>query len=707
MHRSRLPREREREKLTHLPAYPLPSAAFHHATHEHGCMSPHQVQCYIARANCQKELGERERDREGAHTPPSYISALSEALESPVTQDVYNLAATLTTHADNHHSPIPDASSDHEQWRLQSSRERLRYLRDLEHRDRSERLRRVMNRLGRLHDDTSRAAYSNRVPDWNHLYDWSPSNEPNEADENELDQILQELRREQPNTHPEILRVLGRSHLDSERDRSRAIVSRLLNTTQPSQAADSSIRSAAILQSVRRHTRFSARTRDSSSTQRSYADRDSASRLPAERPTSFDHARDHARDRDMLARVDSYRRSYLDRALTSTATASPMLEQTIKYLSRIRHSNSLDDSINYALDAGFLAKDYFCEDHKDFILDPFTIPKPAESSWLAPGAVLSGCQHATSVTSTVTTQGTGTSTTQYRFRNNDPSTSTLFEPHSRPWQAHHHSSTRSRNGQAASPEIVTSHTPQQDRWPVKVTIHSVDWDRMSLSATMEAYNVPSHPHQHQSILNNGTDGSTTSFTRTSSITTYLEGEILDFNTHTLLTESFKSTASNDATYWRKLPPFQMLTDDEMVRNLSSRRWFNDVLSKEWILMRWKERCFVKSLSRSTSDPYQQQSALSPAAPAVSAPPTTTFHSSNRETAANGARHYWGSSGGDAEHSAFDDSGCGLTISGFYYVCLRRSDGKLEGLYYDPQSSPYQCLKLDSVRGGVFPAWGFR
>jgi hypothetical protein len=62
---------------------------------------------------------------------------------------------------------------------------------------------------------------------------------------------------------------------------------------------------------------------------------------------------------------------------------------------------------------------------------------------------------------------------------------------------------------------------------------------------------------------------------------------------------------------------------------------------------------------------------------------------------------------DAEHATFDDSGCGLTISGFYYVCLRRSDGRLEGLYYDPQSSPYQCLKLESKRGGAVGAWQFR
>ena len=29
--------------------------------------------------------------------------------------------------------------------------------------------------------------------------------------------------------------------------------------------------------------------------------------------------------------------------------------------------------------------------------------------------------------------------------------------------------------------------------------------------------------------------------------------------------------------------------------------------------------------------------------------------------------------------------CGLTIAGFYYVCLSRSDGSVHGVYYDPNS----------------------
>ncbi|KAF2875548.1 vacuolar import and degradation protein-domain-containing protein [Massariosphaeria phaeospora] len=671
-------------------------------------------------------------------TPPSYLSALRQ-LESPVNQDVLNLAATLTTQAED---DADEASlrylrrvQNHEEWRVERSRDRLRMLeRQRDQLDQRDRLRRVMNRLSR--NDDAPAAYSDRVPSQNNLYDWSPAND--EADEDELDEILTELRREQPNTHPEILRMLGRTQLDSERDtRTRANSSRLLNSNQPSHSTDSSLRSAAILQSVRRHPRFSARTRDMM--QRYGSDRDAAPRpshhsesrdrhvgegtRPAaatmqrvsERRTSLERDR----DREMLARVDSYRRSYAERTSSTPPTSSPMLEETIKYLSRIRYSNSVDDSLGHLLDTGFLSKDFFCDDHSDFVLDSGTLPPPAETSWLAPGAVLSGCQHATSVTSTVTAVRP---TSSHRSRLHEAATGSLFEPPARPWLSHNYTSASRRTTHLSPPEIVTSHSPQQDRWPVKVTIHAVDYSKMTLSATMEAYNVPSHPHSHQSLLSSSLDGAASpAYTRTSSITTYLEGQILDFNTHTLLTESWSSDSATDATYWRKLPPFQKYSDDELARNLTSRRWFNEVLAQDWVLMRWKEQCFVKSLNRSTADPVLPPSSTSTSSfsPPESFPssrenhrpdrstthwlstPTSTTTTTTTTTTNSSATHP------DAEHSSFDDSGCGLTISGFYYVCLRRCDGKLEGLYYDPQSSPYQCLKLDSVRGGVFPAWEFR
>lgn len=56
-----------------------------------------------------------------------------------------------------------------------------------------------------------------------------------------------------------------------------------------------------------------------------------------------------------------------------------------------------------------------------------------------------------------------------------------------------------------------------------------------------------------------------------------------------------------------------------------------------------------------------------------------------------------------------DSRQGLTISGFYYISLRRDNGQIDGLYYDPGSSPYQQLSLkpEMKEQMVFPAYGFR
>lgn len=41
----------------------------------------------------------------------------------------------------------------------------------------------------------------------------------------------------------------------------------------------------------------------------------------------------------------------------------------------------------------------------------------------------------------------------------------------------------------------------------------------------------------------------------------------------------------------------------------------------------------------------------------------------------------------------DTNSWGLTISGFYYIAMHRESGRIEGLYYDPGSQPYQRLDL--------------
>ena len=97
--------------------------------------------------------------------------------------------------------------------------------------------------------------------------------------------------------------------------------------------------------------------------------------------------------------------------------------------------------------------------------------------------------------------------------------------------------------------------------------------------------------------------------------------------------------------------------DALARLLLSRTQLRQ-LNEEYIFMRWKERCFVHSrhdcCKSSSSDRLGDQ-----------------------------------------------DRGHGLTISGFYYVSLRRSDGEVEGLYFDPSSTPYQLLRLKGKAAG----WG--
>lgn len=106
---------------------------------------------------------------------------------------------------------------------------------------------------------------------------------------------------------------------------------------------------------------------------------------------------------------------------------------------------------------------------------------------------------------------------------------------------------------------------------MKVTIHGIDYRNMTLSGTMEAFNVPDK----------------TSPTKESSITTFLEGDIIDFNIHTLATKRWNATLDEDGKHWRQLEPFKNMADDEVVRALTSKKWFEEELSKKWILMRWK------------------------------------------------------------------------------------------------------------------------
>ncbi|PWY95455.1 hypothetical protein BO94DRAFT_619887 [Aspergillus sclerotioniger CBS 115572] len=319
---------------------------------------------------------------------------------------------------------------------------------------------------------------------------------------------------------------------------------------------------------------------------------------------------------DLRARISAHRQLHMENP------PNPRLKETIRYLDRLRFSTSFEESLTSAAAGGFVNTDFLGGNEDDFILDTTSIAPPPECSWLRPGVVFSGSQRAASSANSIFARIPSPSTSQDPVIVNGSDNNNRISVYT----------TTGRRYLANN--IYNLGSGKDENWPVKVTIHSINPDDMTLSGTMEAYNIPDK----------------TTPAHDAHIVTYLEGEIIDFNTHTLETKNFKADAEIDSTYWRELQPFKDLTDEEMTRNLVSRKWVTEQLSRRWILMRWKERCFIT--------------------------PT--------------------------------DSRQGLTISGFYYISLNRQSGQIEGLYYDPGSSPYQQLSLKpETRKMVCPSYGFR
>ncbi|MCJ1384645.1 hypothetical protein MMC17_007763 [Xylographa soralifera] len=395
---------------------------------------------------------------------------------------------------------------------------------------------------------------------------------------------------------------------------------------------ESSLRTTALLQSVRRHARFSTRSRNQLESYILERERTGHANEERERQSSTRQRRhaappsssqqELATDLEANAQMIAMQRARLNIAIENHPNVSRWLEEAIKYLERLRFCDTYSERISSAAEGGFLRGEYLTNNHDDFILDTTTISPPPESSWLKVGGVFSGSQHSA-----------GTALPSYQVTNR-PSR----RPGLAPWTSDVSSPSilgGRLNADTARPShnsLIHASAATDDTWRVKVTINSIDYSTMTLSGTMEAFNVPRKltPPQENSI------------------TTFLEGEIIDFNRYTLATTSFTADASIDSTYWRKLEPFKTLTDKEIVSNLMSIKWLREELGKKWILMRWKEKCFVTP----------------------------------------------------------SDEDSGLTISGFYYVSLRRSDGHIEGLYYDPKSTPYQYLSLMPEKR-MFPAYEFR
>ena len=526
------------------------------------------------------------------------MSPFAEQLEQ-LGSPVPDFAATLTTQAEN------DADDDNVNFlRGHSSRRRPAFLTSEEferiNNDAQRRIRRAIAGLRRFnpeqHPDVSEGTdttYGNRVPHQQSLYDWAPASSDDEDEEDYIghhprpqsDVDRDEHPRRRYHRSPEDMGHSGYNNLGSTPVRQSRGGSDAATAPAIPQA-ESYMRTTALLQSARRHTRFSTRSRNHQ-LQNYILDRERAGEDREERERSSStrlyrppdviaatNQQQQQQQRELRARVDAYRQRYLENPSGNPPAVSRWLEEAIKYLERVRFSRSYEESLTSAAAGGFVREEFFSNNHEDFILDTASIDPPPESSWLKVGGVFSGSQHAAN----------GSQSILYRL--SDRSTSTISPP--TPTNPDQQETRTSRQHWLPSTDGTTTtnnnnRTPHGDeRWPVKVTIHSIDYSSMTLSGTMEAFNVPDK----------------SSPTQESSITTFLEGEIIDFNTYTLETKSFKADARIDGTYWRKLEPFKHLTDDEIVRNLVSRRWLTEVLSRNWILMRWKGRSFYHSLPSS-------------------------------------------------------------------------------------------------------------
>ncbi|RMY83458.1 hypothetical protein D0862_11699 [Hortaea werneckii] len=138
---------------------------------------------------------------------------------------------------------------------------------------------------------------------------------------------------------------------------------------------------------------------------------------------------------------------------------------------------------------------------------------------------------------------------------------------------------------------------------------------------------------------------------------------------------------------------------EMARLLLSKsRWKREVMDR-FVCMRWKEKCFVENFP-SPSSSGKRGKMSSGGTDGVDASrgvgEQRSVHPPERPGSADVRPDHEEQVGVDSAQDDDDhqhQQGHGLTISGFYYIVLDRQTGGVEGLYYDPASTPFQRLKL--------------
>lgn len=394
------------------------------------------------------------------------------------------------------------------------------------------------------------------------IYGWAPNSDNDDADGNRTSDALTAWYRRLGSRN-----IVSRTETPRDEAESRSpptLADEAVNTGDGSDPNRPFSATEALFQSMRRQPRFtraralqnyllerdpSRHGRDGSPPSRTYR------LLPnrTDQPESHRHFRGD-RDREQPEShmcVNGHRRSHLP------GRDGPSVKDAIRYLHQLRHAHSYQEAIRTAIAYGFVSRDYPSLHDNDLVLDTPSITLPTECSWLRPGMVFSGSQ--------IAAYNSGAGAGRASRGPNEP----LFSYYP----------DNSRDVVGPLPRNVYS-CSMDENWPVKVTFHDINYEDLTLSGTMEAYNIPDKTSPNQDAH----------------IVTFLEGEIIDFNKHTLKTKNFEANADVDSTYWRKLYPFNDLPEDgALAKSLVSKKFITEKLAEEWVFMRWKGESLHSSI----------------------------------------------------------------------------------------------------------------
>ena len=335
----------------------------------------------------------------------------------------------------------------------------------------------------------------------------------------------------------------------------------------------------------------------------------------------------------------------------------PKTVNLIKYLANLRDCSSVTDALSlantYSIPTLFSPQSDTCP--SDLTLSANGLNSPQPSSFLTSGTVFDGLQQTPREAPVVLlnrdrdylrrmvanrnlnfsstnlpgslAQLLASDSDDQAASENPTSTGNLSIPTASQARSSENQGSRSRTSHRATPAQTP---PSKESWPVRVSIHSVSFESMTLIGTMCASHIPDKLSTDSP--DHRPDGC--------SMESFFEGEIIDFNKFSLETgnERFKSGGVEvDARHWRGVGPFRQIanalkkrkcelksstgrstsvdqsmlesktsstgqdeltyeeeeeleaeTDDEFARSLSSTKWLNDQLN-DWVLMRWKGR----------------------------------------------------------------------------------------------------------------------